>query len=343
MIRDAIQRIVDGQVLTREQAAAAMGVIVDGEATGAQIAALVMALRMRGERAEELAGFVDAMRGRANRIATASPALDTCGTGGDGLGTVNVSTAAAIVAAGAGITIAKHGNRAITSKCGSADVLDALGVKVDLPPEAVRRCIDGVGIGFMFAPVFHPAMRHAAATRREIGVRTVFNLLGPLANPADTPYQVIGVPTLGSVQLIAEALLELGTTRAMVVHGLDGADEISVSAPTQVAEVADGKIRQYVIEASDAGLPDYPLDSLAGGSPEENASRLRSVFEGSNGADRAAIVLNAAAAIVVAGHAGDLRDGADVAARSIASGAARDRLASWAAQSQALAAEAVAA
>ena len=254
MIRDAIRLVVDGQVLTREQAGGAMGAIVDGEATPAQIAALATALRMRGERPEELAGFVDAMRARANRIETAAPALDTCGTGGDGLGTVNVSTGAAIVVAGAGITVAKHGNRAITSKCGSADVLEALGVKVDLPPDAVRRCIDSTGIGFMFAPVFHPAMRHAAGPRREIGVRTVFNLLGPLANPAGTPYQVIGVPSREAIQLIAEALLALGAARAMVVHGLDGSDEISVSGPTEVAEVAGGAIRRYIIEPADAGL-----------------------------------------------------------------------------------------
>jgi anthranilate phosphoribosyltransferase len=340
MIREAIRLVVEGQVLSRELACAAMGTIVDGEATPAQIAALVTALRMRGERAEELAGFVDAMRSRANRIETAAPALDTCGTGGDGQGTLNVSTAAAIVAAGAGVTVAKHGNRAITSRCGSADVLESLGIKVDLDPASVRRCIDATGIGFMFAPVFHPAMRYAAGPRKEIGVRTVFNLLGPLANPAGAAYQLIGVPSLSALDLISEALLALGTTRAMVVHGLDGADEITVSAPTEVAEVRSGGIRRYRVEPSDAGLPTFPTGAITGGEPGENAARVRAVLEGSNGADRAAIVMNTAAALVVAGRATDLRDGAVAAMASLSSGAARDRLAAWAAESQRLAAEA---
>ena len=340
MIREAIKLVVDGQVLSREHACSAMGTIVDGQATPAQIAALATALRMRGERAEELAGFVDAMRARANLITTAAPALDTCGTGGDGQCTLNVSTAAAIVAAGAGVTVAKHGNRAITSRCGSADVLESLGVKVDLDPESVRRCIDETGIGFMFAPVFHPAMRHAAGARREIGIRTVFNLLGPLANPASAAFQVIGVPSKKTVGLIAESLLALGTTRAMIVHGLDGADEVSVSAPTQVAEIRNGEITQYQVEPSDARLPTFPVGSLVGGDPTENAARVLAVLEGSDGADRAAIVVNAAAALVVAGAVGDLREGADAALRSISSGTARDRLAAWVATSQRLAAEA---
>jgi anthranilate phosphoribosyltransferase len=342
LIREAIRLVVDGQVLSRAQACAAMGAIVDGQATPAQIAAFATALRMRGERAEELAGFVDAMRARAHRIVTAAPALDTCGTGGDGQCTLNISTAAAIVAAGAGATVAKHGNRAITSRCGSADVLESLGVKVDLDPESVRRCIDEIGIGFMFAPVFHPAMRHAAGARREIGIRTVFNLLGPLANPAGAAFQVVGVPSEGAVALIAGSLLALGATRAMVVHGLDGADELSVSAPTQVAEIRDGEISRYQLDPSDAGLPTFPAGSLAGGEPGENAARVRAVLEGSNGADRAAIVLNAAAALLVAGRVVDLREGADAALRSIASGAARDRLDAWVAHSRRLAAEAVA-
>ena len=334
MIREAIGLVVAGERLTRTQAYETMCAIVDGQATSAQIAALATALRMRGETADEIAGFVDAMRARANLISTREPALDTCGTGGDGLGTINVSTAAAIVAAGAGVRVAKHGNRAMTSRSGSADVLEALGVRVDLPPESVRGCIDDVGIGFMFAPIFHPALRHAAATRREIGVRTVFNLLGPLANPALAAYQVVGVPSAGSVSLLGEALSTLGVRRALVVHGRDGGDELSVSGPTLVADVVPGSVRRYEVNPEDAGLAMYPAGAIAGGSPAENAGRVQAVLHGADNADRAAIVLNTAAGLVAADRAQDLREGAELAARAIDSGAAAGKLDEWASYSR---------
>jgi anthranilate phosphoribosyltransferase len=281
---------------------------------------------MKGETADEITGMARVMREKSSRIDVDGDLLDTCGTGGDGSGSFNVSTAAAFVAAGAGARIAKHGNRAMTSQSGSADVLEALGARIDLTPEQVKACIEGVGFGFMFAQAFHPAMKFVAPLRREIGIRTVFNLLGPLTNPAGASRQVLGVPRVDLVETVAAALQRLGSAHALVVHGEDGLDEVSIAGPTQVAELVDGGIRRYTIAPADAGLAPQDIAGVAGGSPNENAQALTLVLEGTPGPLRDFVLINAGVALVAADLAANLKDGVRMAAESIDSGAARAKL-----------------
>ncbi|MDR7446799.1 MAG: anthranilate phosphoribosyltransferase [Armatimonadota bacterium] len=326
MIREAIARIVDGASLTAEEAAAVMGEIMDGQATPAQIGALITALRMKGETPEEIAGFAVAMRQRAHRIEPQVPTfVDVVGTGGDRSGTFNISTVAAFVVAGAGVPVAKHNNRAVSSRCGSADLLEALGVPADVEPERARRAIEEVGIGFLFAPRFHPAMRHAAGPRREVGIRTVFNVLGPLTNPAGARHQVVGVYHASLVEPVARVLQQLGTRHAFVVHG-DGMDELAPSGPSYVAEVREGQVRTFELQPEDAGLPRHPAQAVRGGEASQNARLALSVLRGEPGAHRDVVLLNAAAALVAAGTCSDLRQGAERAAESIDRGAALGKL-----------------
>lgn len=325
-IKEAIVKVVGGSGLEMDEASAAMQEIVKGVATPAQIAALVVALRMKGETAAEVAGLAKVMRREAVRVDGLADVVDTCGTGGDGLSTFNISTVAAFVASGAGVKVAKHGNRAYTSSCGSADLLEALGVAIDLLPEDVATCVDQVGIGFMFAPLFHPAMKYAAGPRSEIGLRTVFNILGPLTNPAGASVQLLGVASPQLVPLMGEVLKLLGCRRALVVHGDDGMDEISLSGPTQVCEVGDGSSRCYAIRPEDFGMTPCTMEALEGGSVAENAAIARSILKGELGPRREVVLLNAAAALYVAGRVGSLARGVECSAESIDSGAALSRL-----------------
>ncbi len=326
MIRDAIATLVDKRNLTEEEAAACMEEIMSGEATPAQFGAFVVALRLKGESIDEIVGMARVMREKALRVSVAGPLLDTCGTGGDAKGTFNVSTAAAFVAAGAGVRVAKHGNRAMTSACGSADVLEALGARIDLPPEGVAACIERIGFGFMFAQVFHPAMKFAAGPRREIGVRTVFNILGPLTNPAGAEAQVLGVADASLAEKLAQVLGRLGAKHALVVYGEDGLDEVSVSATTLVYELKDGRVITTTLHPDDVGLPLHPRDAVRGGSPEENADALRRVLAGEQGPLRDFTLINAAVALVAADLALDFREGLTLAAGAIDCGAARQKL-----------------
>jgi anthranilate phosphoribosyltransferase len=333
--REALGVVAAGRTLTRAEAESAMGSVMAGEATDAQLAALLSALAVRGETVDEIAGFAAGMRAAAVPVAIADGAIDTCGTGGDRSHSFNISTVAAIVAAAAGARVAKHGNRAASSACGSADVLEALGVKVDLGPESVAACVDDVGIGFMFAPRFHPAMRHAAPVRREIGIRTIFNILGPLANPAGVKRQLLGVPSAALAERIVQVLRELGAERALVVHSADGLDEISPSGPTRTWELgADGAIREGELTPEDVGLARAPRDSVRGGDSATNATIARAVLAGSarDGA-RTAVLLNAGAACYIAGLAPDVRGGVALAAQAIERGAATTTLARWVARS----------
>jgi anthranilate phosphoribosyltransferase len=346
MIHQALEKIVAGEDLSRAEADAAMEQILAGNATDAQIAALLTGLRMKVETVDELVGFATAMRRHATPIfppghSHADEALvDTCGTGGDASGTFNVSTAAAFVVAGAGVRVAKHGNRSISSRCGSADVLEQLGVRIDLPPERIARAIEEVGIGFLFAPAMHAATRHAMSARRELKMRTVFNLLGPLTNPAGASAQVVGVYDASLTVLMARALGELGVRRALVVHGADGLDEISISGETHVAELRDKEVRTFTVTPEDFGLRRAPLDAIRGGDAKQNAEIIRKVLgrsmvHGDHGPHRDIVLANASAALVVAGRAVDFVDGARLAAHSIDSGAARERLDALVAFSQA--------
>ena len=305
-----------------EESAATMREIMDGEATAAQLGAFLAALRMKGETPEEVAGMATVMREKALPLDVDGPLVDTCGTGGDGKGTFNVSTAAAFVAAAAGLRVAKHGNRAASGTCGSADVLEALGVRIDLDPAGVKRCIEEVGIGFMFAPTFHPAMRHAAPVRREIGIRTVFNILGPLTNPAHAQRQLIGIadPALG--EKMARVLNLMGSQRALVVHGDDGLDEVSLGATTRAWELKDGSVRPYSFSPEDLGLPRVTIDQIAGGTKEENAAALRRVFHGEPGPIKDVVLANSAAVLMVGGKATDLREGVALARNAIDGGEA---------------------
>ena len=322
MIRDAIETLVAGRSLSMDQAAAVMREVMDGEATPAQLAAFLTALRVKGETPEEIAGMAAVMREKALRVDVDGTLVDTAGTGGDGKGTFNISTAAAFVAAAAGLKVAKHGNRAASGSCGSADVLEALGVKIKLGPEGVKRCIHEVGIGFMFAPTFHPAMRHAAPVRREIGIRTVFNILGPLTNPARADRQLVGIadPSLG--EKMAEVLKLLGTRHSLVVHGEDGLDELTLGAHTRVWEVKESEVRSYRVSPEELGLPRVSTQDIVGGSPEENAGILRRLFQGEEGPAREVALLNGAAVLMVGGKAQDLTDGIALARDVIDSGAA---------------------
>jgi anthranilate phosphoribosyltransferase len=332
--REALAIVASGKTLTRAEAEAAMGSVMAGEATPAQLGALLAALHVRGETPDEIAGFATAMRASALRVVVDDGAIDVVGTGGDRSNSINISTIAAIVVAGAGGRVAKHGNRASSSQCGSADVLEALGVKIDLGPDGVAQCVREVGVGFMFAPRFHPAMRHAGPVRREIGIRTVFNVLGPLANPAGVRRYLLGVPSAALGDTIARALAELGVERALVVHGTDGLDEISPSAETRTWEVAGGSVREGALTPEDLGLRRAPRVEIIGGEAAMNARAARAVLEGTAGGGRTAVVMNAAAACWVAGLAGSVKDGIAVASRAIDSGAARDALARFAKTSQ---------
>lgn len=345
MIHQTLEKLVAEEDLSRVEAEAAMEEILSGRATNAQIAGLLTALRMKGETVDELVGFATAMRHHATPIFAGKPPfaiealVDTCGTGGDGAGTFNVSTVAAFVIAGAGVHVAKHGNRSISSRCGSADVLEHLGVRIDLPPERVARAIEEVGIGFLFAPAVHTATRHAMTARRELRMRTAFNLLGPLTNPAGASAQVVGVFDANLTELMARALGELGVRRAFVVHGADGLDEISISGVTYVAELRDGAVRSYTLNPEDFGLRRSPLEAIRGGDPAQNAKIVhkvlgRSLVYREHGPHREIVVANAAAALVAAGRATDLLDGVRLAMRSIDSGAAREKLEALVAFSQ---------
>ncbi len=308
--------------LSSEQAAAVMGTIMDGQALPSQIAALLMALALKGERPAELVGFARAMRARAVPLgALHQEAFDTCGTGGDGAQTFNVSTAAALVVAGAGVPVAKHGNRAVSSRSGSADVFEVLGVRLDAPPDVVERAL-GTGLAFFFAPVWHPSMKHAGPTRRELGVRTAFNLLGPLTNPAGARRQIVGVSRPEHTTLVARALLALGTERAWVVHGAGGLDELSTLGHTKVSEVRDGTVNTFYIHPLDVGLPAAQLADLAGGTAAENATLVQRLLAGERGPRRDIVLLNAGAGLLIAGRASSLREGMALAAASLDSGAA---------------------
>ncbi|HEV7128963.1 MAG TPA: anthranilate phosphoribosyltransferase [Ktedonobacterales bacterium] len=327
MIREAIAQVVAGGTLSEAEAAAAMEEIMSGTATPSQLGAFLTALRLKGETVDEVAGLARVMRAKALHVPLPAnlKAVDTCGTGGDGAGTFNVSTAAGFVVAAAGQPVAKHGNRAATSRCGSADVLEALGVKLELGPEQVAHCVTGVGFGFMFAPAYHPAMRHVGPTRREIGIRTVFNILGPLTNPAGASYQVLGVADKALVRLMGEALLKLGCQRALVVHGADGVDEISLSAPTQVCEVRGdtGDLLDYTITPETFGMTTHAGAEVRGGDAAQNAALLRAVLAGQQtGAPADMVALNAGAALFITGHAATLGEGAKQAQSLLASGRA---------------------
>ena len=334
MIKDAIAKLADRSPLTEHEAESVMLEIMDGAATPAQIAAYLMGLRLKGETVEEIAGSVRAMRAKAVRIAVGDPlVVDTCGTGGDGLATFNISTLSAIVAAACGARVAKHGNRAASSMCGSADVLEQLGVKIDLGADGVARCIEGAGIGFMFAPIFHPSFRFAGVPRRELGLRTVFNVLGPLCNPAGARYQALGVADGAIAGKMADVLMKLGVERAIVFHAGDGMDELSVSGPSHVIEI-DGQRNEYELNPSELGLPHAPVEAMRGGGPEENARIVREVLGGAPGPRRDAVLLNSAAALRAAGLAKDWKEGLKIGAEAIDSGRAGDVLQRWATISQ---------
>jgi anthranilate phosphoribosyltransferase len=327
MIQTSLNRVLDGHDLTREEACETMSAIMRGETTPAQIAGFLVALRAKGETADEITGCADAMRAHVLPVRPQRDDLvDTAGTGGDGAQTLNISTGAALVAAASGAGVAKHGNRAVSSASGSADVLEALGFELELPTDRIARSIDELGFGFLFAPAHHPAMRHAAGVRRELATRTVFNVLGPLTNPAGARAQIVGVYSPGLVRTIAEVLAQLGTRRAFVVHGAGGIDELSPCGPNQLCEVVGGEVFERTIDPEALGVEDCSPDGLRGGSPAENAQAIRDVFAGARGAPREAILLNAAGAIAAAGHAEDLREGLELARHAVDSGAAAERL-----------------
>jgi anthranilate phosphoribosyltransferase len=323
-----LEKIRRHEDLSADEAAGAMGAIMDGQAQPAHIAGLLMALALKGERPAEMVGFAEAMRKRAVALpAVVDDVFDTCGTGGDGQQTFNVSTAAALVVAGAGVKVAKHGNRAASSRCGSADVFEALGVKLDAPPERVAQALDEAGLAFFFAPAWHPSMRHAGPTRRELGVRTAFNLLGPLTNPARPARQLVGVSRPEHTELLARTLGRLGSTRAWVVHGADGLDELSLSGHSKVSELRAGTVNTFYVHPSDVGLPLASVADLAGGTAAENAVLIERLLAGEAGPRRNIVLFNAGAALLVAGAAGTLAEGVARAAESLDSGRARTVLA----------------
>jgi anthranilate phosphoribosyltransferase len=338
IITEAVRALVDGRALSRIEAAAAMDAIMSGAATNAQIAAFLTALRMKGETVEELIGFAQVMRQKVVRIRAHGEELagltgtdremlvDTCGTGGDAAGTFNVSTATAFVVAGTGLRVAKHGNRSVSSLCGSADVVETLGINLELTPAQVARCIADVGIGFLYAPLLHTAMRHVMPARREMGIRTVFNMLGPLTNPAGANAQVIGVYAAALTEPLARVLAELGTARAFVVHGADGLDEISNTGENRLSEVREGTVRTFTVQPEEFGVGRASIAELRGGDREQNADIIRAILNGEPGPRRDIVLMNAAAALVAGGRARELKEGVAVAARSIDSGAARAKL-----------------
>ncbi len=326
-IKEALKSVVERTDLSEQAAWAAMGEVMDGQATPAQIGALVTALRMKGETSSEIAGFARAMRERAQRITPRAEVLiDVVGTGGDRLSTFNISTTTAFVVAAAGGYVAKHGNRAVSRLSGAADVLEALGVQIQVPPEAVRRSIEDIGIGFMFAPIYHAAMKHASAPRKEIGIRTVFNILGPLTNPANANYLVVGTYDPALTEIMATVLGEMGARRALVVHGLDGIDEVSTVGPTRISELRGGRVRTSTITPDDLGLPQGGAAAIAGGRPEENAAITTAVLQGERGPRRDIVVANAAAALMAAELASTWTEGVHLAQQAIDSGAAYEKL-----------------
>ena len=328
MIQQALQQVLDGRDLTRSETREVMSEIMAGEATPAQIGGFLVGLRAKGETADEIAGCAEAMRAHVLAVRPRRDDLvDTAGTGGDGAHTINISTAAALVAAAAGAAVAKHGNRAVSSACGSAYVLEALGFTLEQEPGRIAQSIDELGFGFLFAPSHHPAMRHAAPVRKELATRTVFNVLGPLTNPAGARAQVVGVYAAELVRTIADVLATLGARRAYVVHGAGGIDELSPVGPNLIAEVVEGTVRERTLDPeTELGLPRCDVAELRGGTPAVNAAALREVFDGANGGRRNAILLNAAGAIAAGGHAEDLRDGLEIARETVDSGAAAERL-----------------
>ena len=328
MIKHAIAKLADGLSLTEKEAEGVMNNIMDGAATPAQIAAYLMGIHIKGETVEEIAGSVRAMRDRAVRIAVGDPlVVDTCGTGGDHLQTFNISTTAAFVVAGAGLTVAKHGNRSVSSKSGSADVLAALGVKIDLPTDRIADCINEIGIGFLFAPLYHGAMKHCAGPRHDMGIRTMLNILGPLSNPAGASIQVLGVYEPRLTELMGKVLMHLGCQHCFVVHGMDGLDEITLTDRTLVSEAKGGVLSNYVINPTEFGLTRVSPKELAGGSPQDNAGITKDILNGRKGPKRDIVCLNAAPALVAGRKAKTLQEGFRVAGQSIDSGAAADRLA----------------
>jgi len=327
VMKDAIARVIGGADLTREEAASAMEVIMTGQATPAQIGAFLVALRLKGETFEEIAGCAEVMRRHAAAVKASGVLVDTCGTGGDEKGTFNISTAAAFVAAGAGVKIAKHGNRSVSSKSGSADVLMALGVNVDAEVRVVERCIEEAGIGFLFAPRLHAAMKHAIGPRREIGIRTVFNILGPLTNPAGATRQLMGVFAPELTEKLGEVLARLGTERALVVCGEDGLDELSTMAPSRVTWVEGESVRTLTLDAADLGFARAGLDELRVGNADQSAAVIRRVLDGASGPARDIVLLNAAGAVIAAGKADDWPAAVEIASLAVDSGAARDALA----------------
>jgi anthranilate phosphoribosyltransferase len=349
IITEAVRALVDRRALTRIEAAAAMEAIMSGAATNAQIAAFLTALRMKGETVEELIGFAQVMRQKAVHVRTRGEdvaaltgtdremLIDTCGTGGDASGTFNVSTATAFVVAGAGLRVAKHGNRSVSSLCGSADVVETLGINLDLSPPKVARCIDEVGIGFLYAPLLHTAMKHVMAARREMGIRTVFNMLGPLTNPAAANAQVIGVYAAALTEPLARVLAELGTVRAFVVHGADGLDELSNTGESRVSEVREGVVRTFTVRPEDLGLARASIHELSGGDREQNAQIIRAILDGEPGPKRDIVLMNASAALVAGGRARDLKEGVGLAGQAIDRGDARARLDALVALTQRLA------
>ncbi len=321
-----IGKVATGAALTREEAAGAFEQMMSGEATPSQMGGLLMALRVRGETVDEITGAVAAMRAKMLRVAAPADAIDVVGTGGDASGSYNISTCAAFIVAGAAVPVAKHGNRALSSRSGAADVLAALGVNINLSPEKIAQCIGEAGIGFMFAPAHHPAMKNVAATRVELGTRTIFNLLGPLSNPAGVRRQMVGVFSRQWTQPVAQVLKNLGTERAWVVHGSDGLDEITTAGPTSVAALEDGTVHTFEISPEDVGLPRVKPEFLRGGDAAANAEALRGVLEGKNSAFREVALLNAAAALVVAGKGATLKEALHLATQSVDSGEAEGRL-----------------
>ena len=324
--RALIGKVATGAALTRDEAATAFEQMMSGEATPSQMGALLMALRVRGETVEEITGAVSAMRAKMLRVTAPPDAIDVVGTGGDASGSYNISTCAALIVAGAGVPVAKHGNRALSSRSGAADVLSALGVKIDLAPDAIARCIREAGIGFMFAPAHHPAMKNVAATRVELGTRTIFNLLGPLSNPAGVRRQMIGVFSRQWTQPLAQVLKNLGAERVWVVHGSDGLDEVTTAGPTSVAALENGAVTTFEISPEEVGLPKVKPELLRGSDAVANAKALRGVLDGEESAFRDVALVNAAAALVVAGKAMTLKVGVELAAQSVDSGAAEKQL-----------------
>ncbi len=327
MIKDAIAKLAERTNLSEQEAEEVLSEIMDGAATSAQIAAYLMGLRQKGETVDEIAGSARAMRARATRIQVGSSiVIDTCGTGGDGGHTFNISTTAAFVVAGAGLTVAKHGNRSVSSKSGSADILSALGVQIDLPPERVADCINEVGIGFLFAPLFHGAMKYCAGPRQEMGIRTLLNVLGPLTNPAGATHQVLGVYDAKLTEVMAKVLVQLGSQHCFVLHGMDGLDELTICDRTKVSEGKAGVVSNYFVAPEEFDLPRVHKKEIAGGTPEENARITREILQGKKGPKRDIVCLNAAAAIVAGQQAKTLKDGLRVARQALDSGAAADKL-----------------